>query len=248
MHDRATLTALIHGESKVGKSWLGDTVPGPRLILDSEGRAKYTPSQPKVYWNPRSGPPPKYDGTWETCIAPVPDYELMNLAYQWLRSGEHDFVSATVDSLMEVQKRCIDAEVGTNPLKIQDWGTLLRELESLVRKYRDITLVDNNKLSVVVFIVGTSLVDGVQRPLLQGSLQKYVPYYIDTIGYLYKQPTTQPDGSTQFIRSLLIDSVPGFVAGDGTNKLPGPVIQNPNFTEMYKLLETTLPKEANLNV
>lgn len=240
---RTTLTALVHGESKVGKSWLGDTVPGPRLILDSEGRAKYTPSGPKVFWDPRSGPPPRYDGTWETCVAPVHEYDLMALAYQYLRGGEHDFVSATVDSLMEVQKRCIDAEVGTRQLQTTDWGTLLRSLEALVRQYRDITMVPGNKLSVVVFIVGTQLVDGVQRPLLQGALRNTVPYYIDTIGYLYKQPTTTPEGQTTYTRSLLIDSVPGFVAGDGTGKLPGPVIQNPNFTEMYELLQNQ-PEEA----
>lgn len=235
---KTTWTSLIHGESKVGKSWLGDTVPAPRLILDSEGRARYTPSQPKVYWDPRSGPPPMPDGTWETCIAPVPDYELMNLAYQWLRAGQHGFKSCTVDSLMEVQKRCIDHEVGTKSLQIQDWGNLLRELESLVRKYRDIVFVNNNALSVVVFIVGTKLADNMQRPLLQGALRDTVPYYIDTIGYYYKQPVAGSNGSSELVRSLLVESQPGFVAGDGTGKLPGPIIQNPNFTDIYNMLST----------
>lgn len=237
MSERTTHTALIHGESKVGKSWLGDTVPAPRLILDAEGRAKYTPSRPKVYWNPREGGPPRYDGTWETCIATVPDYETMSLVYPWLRSGQHDFKSCTVDSLMEIQKRRIDQEVGVNTLKIQDWGDLLRELESLIRRYRDLTMVDNNTLSVVVFIVGTTLVDGVQRPLLQGALRNTVPYYLDTIGYLYKTPQVNTDGSTEYIRSLLVDSQPGFTAGDGTGMLDGPVIYNPNFTDMYNLID-----------
>lgn len=234
---KTTHTALIHGESKIGKSWLCDTIPAPRLILDSEGRAKYTPSGPKVYWNPREGGPPRYDGTWETCIAAVPDYETMSLAYPWIRGGQHDFKSVGVDSLMEVQKRCIDQEVGVRALQIQDWGNLLRELESLVRKYRDITLYENNPLSVVVFVVGTQLDDGVQRPLLQGSLRNTVPYYLDTIGYLYKTPQLQPDGTNKYIRSLLIDSIPGFTAGDGTGKLPGPVIFEPNFAEMFSILE-----------
>lgn len=242
----ATLTALIHGESKVGKSWLGASVPGPRLILDSEGRARYAPSAlPKVYWDPRKGEPPMPDGTWDTCVASVLDYETMNLAFRWLRSGQHGFKSCVVDSLMEVQKRCIDQEVGTRQLAPQDWGGLLRELESLVRKYRDIVLVEGNTLDVVVFIVGTANVDGVQRPLLQGQLKNTVPYYIDTIGYLYKQPVTAPDGTTAFTRSLLVESQPGFVAGDGTGRLRGPIIQNPNFSELYKLLdETPITEEA----
>lgn len=235
---RTTFTALIHGESKVGKSWLGASSPGPRLILDSEGRAKYTPSKfPKVYWDPRSGPPPRADGTWDTCVAPVAEFDLMALAYKWLRRGEHDFVTVDIDSLMEVQKRCIDAEVGNDALKIQDWGTLLRKLESLVRSYRDLTLVNNNTVSVVIFIVGTVNVDGVQRPLLQGALRNTVPYYVDCTGYLFKQPHTAPDGSTTFTRSLLVEAQPGFVAGDGTGQLQGPVVSNPNISTLYDMLE-----------
>ena len=237
MSERATFTTLVHGESKVGKSWYGAGGPAPRLILDSEGRGKYTPSKfPKVYWDPRKGPPPRADGTWDTCIAPVADFDLMALAYKWLRQGDHDFVTVDIDSLMEVQKRCMDAEVGTNQMMIQDWGTVLRKLEALVRSYRDLTLVSNNTVSVVVFIVGTTNVDGVQRPLLQGALRNTVPYYVDCTGYIFKQPVTSPDGQTTYTRSMLVDAQPGFVAGDGTGKLQGPVIQNPKLSEIYDML------------
>ena len=58
MDMKTTLSILIHGESGVGKSWLADSVPGPRLVLDAEGRARYTPSGPKVAWNPRDSEPP----------------------------------------------------------------------------------------------------------------------------------------------------------------------------------------------
>lgn len=171
----------------------------------------------------------------------------MSLAYQWLRSGQHPFVSVTIDSLMEVQKRCIDAEVGTKQLQQQDWGTLLRKLEALVRSYRDLTLVNNNSVCVVIFIVGTQNVDGVQRPLLQGALRNTVPYYVDCTGYMFKQPISQPDGSTVFVRSMLVEAQPGFVAGDGTGRLPGPVIQNPNMTNLYEHLKSTTPKEAQVS-
>jgi len=52
------------------------------------------------------------------------------------------------------------------------------------------------------------------------------------VGYLFKAP--QPDGS--FVRSLLIDEQPGFVAKDGTGRLPGPIIYNPNLTSMVEYL------------
>jgi hypothetical protein len=234
---RTTLTMLVHGESGVGKSWLADTVPAPRLILDSEGRAKYTPSGPKIGWDVRTGAPPAYDGTWETCVASVPDFETMTLAYQWLRSGQHHFTSVVVDSLMEIQKRCMDQVAGVNQMQTQDWGTLLRELERVVRGYRDLTLIPTNNTSVVVFIVGSKNSDGKMIPLLQGALRDTVAYYLDVVGYLFQQAVTAADGvTTEFVRSLLVASQPGFVAKDGTGRLPGPIIQSPNIAQLVELL------------
>lgn len=237
---RTTLTALIHGESGVGKSWLGDTVPGPRLILDSEGRAKYTPSGPKVMWDPRVAAPPEYDGTtWQTCIVTVPDFETMASAYQWLRSGQHPFKSVVVDSLMEVQKRCMDiVSPGIGQLDQQNWGELLRRLEKLVREYRDLTLVSAVGVDVVVFIVGSKQDNtGKWEPLLQGALRDTLPYYIDVVGYYFKQPAA--DGS--YSRALLVDQLPGFVAKDGTGRLNlnGPIIAQPNFEQLIGLLAST---------
>lgn len=244
---RTTLTALIHGESGVGKSWLADTVPAPRLILDAEGRAKYTPSGPKVGWDVRAGGPPRYDGTWQTCIASVPDFDTLQLAYQWLRSGEHDFVSVSLDSLMEAQKRCIDQTAGVNALKFDDWGTVLRKLEGLVRSYRDLTLVPSNKVQVVVFIVGTKNIDGTLHPLLQGQLRDTVPYYIDVVGYYFKQAVVDEVGTTSHTRALLIDQQPGFIAKDNTDRLitayPGGIIyphpgeKGVNLSNLFALLD-----------
>ncbi len=239
--NRATLTALIHGESGVGKSWLGDTVPAPRLILDAEGRAKYTPSGPKKTWNPKADPPPVYDGTWETCIVTVTDFETLNLVYQWLRSGQHPFVSVVIDSLMEAQKRCIDNVVpGIKSLDQQDWGTVLRSLEKLMREYRDLTLVENNAVTVVVFITGSTDDDGPKRPLLQGQIRSTSTYYMDVVGYLFLNPLE--DGT--FVRTLLVHKQPGFAAKDGTGRLPGPFIPNPHIEQLYQLLTVNYAQEA----
>ncbi len=212
---------LVHGESGVGKSWLADTVPGPRLILDSEGRAKYTVSGPKIVWDPMRDEPPVYDGTWQTCVVTVTHFDQMQQVYTWLRSGKHPFVSVSVDSLMEIQKRCIDAVAGVNQLTQQDWGTVLRRLEALVRAYRDLTLIHDNPVSVVCFIVGTVEHDSVRRPLLQGALRNTVPYYLDVVGYVFTQATVNADGTPgDPKRVMLTQPQPGFVAKDGTGKLP----------------------------
>jgi hypothetical protein len=247
---RTTLTALIHGDSGVGKSWLAASSPGPRLILDAEGRAKYAPSAaPKIYWDPKVSGPPASDGTWDTCICPIADFDTLSSAFTWLRSGQHHFQSIVIDSLMEAQKRCIDAVAGTSALDHQDWGTLLRRVEALVRGYRDLTLLPNNTASVVLFIVGTVNADGKQRPLLQGQFKDTVPYYMDVVGYYFKQPVVAEDGVTitGYQRSLLVDSQPGYVAKDGTGQLvaayptgvvtPDPGQQAPSIARLMELLD-----------
>jgi hypothetical protein len=236
--DVATFTALIHGEAGTGKSWFGDSTPAPRLILDAEGRARYLPSEPKVWWNPMVEAPPRYDGTWQTCIAIVPDYATMVQTFTWLSSGQHDFVSVVVDSLMEIQKRLIDAEFGFDQIKIQDWGFLLRHLEKLVRDYRDLVLVSTNPTNVVVFTVGSRDQDGKMRPILQGALRETVPYFVDTVGYLYTDLIPE---TGQLARSMQIQPTSTAVAKDNTNRLYaayGPIIQNPNASTLYQYLAT----------
>jgi hypothetical protein len=234
---------LIHGESGVGKSRFGGTAPAPRLIIDLEGRARYIPGR-KVVWDPKVGGPPDADGSWDICIVVCQDFETLSLVYQWLRSGQHPFVSIIIDSLMEAQKRCIDQVAGLAQLKQEDWGTLLRKLEALVRSYRDLTLVPGNPAAVVLFVVGSVDVEGTRRPLLQGQLRLTVPYYLDVVGYMFMAP--QPDGSN--LRSLLVQPQPGFVAKDGTGLLPGPIIPLPdgqeNLSELYELLHTNGKPEA----
>lgn len=228
-----TFTMLLHGEAGTGKSTLGNTAPAPRLILDAEGRAKYLDG-PQVTWDPRHEAPPTADGSWETCVAMVPDYDTMTHVYTWLQSGQHGFVSVIVDSLMEVQKRLIDATVGMGQLDQRDWGTILRNLEKLVRDYRDLVLLPSNPTQCVVFTVGSRPgQDGRERPLLQGQMKDTVPYFVDTVGYLY----VATDPSTgQTTRNLLVQPTGGAVAKDGTNRLPGPVIPEPNLSQLFALL------------
>jgi hypothetical protein len=235
--EEATWTLLVHGPSKTGKSWLLDTLPAPRLILDVEGRARFTPSSPKVYWDPKAGGPPKA-GDWVTCVASIPDYDTLEAAFKWLRSGQHPFISVGVDSLMEAQKRAKDIIVpGIDSLRTQDWGELLRRLEKLVRDYRDLRLVPATGVKVIAFVTGTRETDsGLKEPLLEGAIRDAVSYYIDTVGYLYK--AAREDGS--FARGLLVDQQPGFIAGDGTNRIVakhGPVVWDPNLTELFELMK-----------
>lgn len=239
-YELPTLTALIHGASGAGKSWLAATAPKPLLVLDAEGRARYAPSGPKVYWNPAAEAPPalgtlvEYNGQmvpWQTCIVQVVDYRTVDAAYQWLRSGQHPFMSVVMDSLMEVQRRCIDSLVpGTQALERDHYGTLLREIEKKVREYRDLVLIPQNGIKVVLFITGSNT--ETYKPLLTGAIREQLPYYIDVVGYLFK--AMQPDSS--WLRQLLVDEQPPFTAKDGTNRLKaayGPIIALPDNGAQY---------------
>lgn len=223
------LSIMIHGDSGTGKSYLVDTAPAPRLILDIEGGHQYTPSK-KVYWDLSSGnPPPK---TTDSCVATVKDFKVLNTAFQWLQSGNHPFKSVAVDSLTELQKRAMDELVGTEAMKMNDWGTILRRLEGLVRAFRDLTMANGKPgLQCVAFVTGTKMKDGKIGPLIQGQLADTLAYHFDVCGYMHM--TADPDGG--LLRHLLVQPVNGIISKDRTGRL-GYQLTNPNLTAMLALL------------
>jgi hypothetical protein len=225
------VSILIHGMSKSGKSYLADTSPSPRLILDAEGGAstRFTESVKKV-WDPTQ-PPPEVDGTWDTAVVYVRSYQDVQRAYDWLNSGKHDFKSVVIDSLSETQQRCIDALVGTDQMKTQDWGDLLRKMSNLVRSYRDLIIHPTKPLDSVVFIAMTREVNSVRRPYVQGQLANTLPYYVDVCGYLWTE--LGEDGVQR--RRLLCAPHSAFEAGDRTGKL-GSVIDDPNIPAMLDMI------------
>ncbi len=208
----------MHAPAKAGKSTFGDSGPQPRLILDIEGTAVWTPSR-KTEWNPRQGAPPQ-QGTrvtagygqpsvvpdWETCLVMVRDATTIAEAYRVLNSGRHPFNSMSVDSLTEGQQRVIDNEVGIKKVERDNWGHLLRVMGLLVRQHRDLLIHPAKPLWSVTFIAGTHMRDGKWRPLVQGQLQDYLPYYVDVEGYL----NANPDGT----RDLLIGPHPQYETGE----------------------------------
>lgn len=229
----ATCSMLIHGDSGVGKSWLAGSSIAPVLVLDVEGRAHYLPYPNKIFWDPQRERPPECDGSWTHCIVKIEKFSQLQVVFQWLQSGQTCFKSVVLDSLMEAQKRFVDELVGMEQLQTQDWGAVLRHLESLVRSYRDLTLSSANSIDYIVFTVGTKVSDnGKNIPLLQGALKDTLPYYLDAVGYLY---VTHDNGTHQ--RNLIVQPTPTIVAKDGTGRLGGPVIVNPNLTEMFTQLE-----------
>jgi hypothetical protein len=207
------LSLLIHGGPKVGKSWLGDTTPVPRLVLDAEAGSRFNKSR-SIPWDPISQSPPVYDPenpTWDTCLVSVRDFNIMKLVYDWLESGQHPFRSVVMDSISEIQQRCVDNLVGVEIMQTQHWGALLREMSSLVRKYRDLLTHPTRPLDVVMIIAMTrDNGAGKQVPYVQGQLATTLPYYIDVVGYL----TTLPDEQGVHHRYLMIQPDNRWLTGE----------------------------------
>jgi hypothetical protein len=224
------LSVIVHGPAKSGKSYLADTMPGPRLVLDAEMGSRFTPSKKRV-WDPTKEAPPVADGTWETCIVYVRDYRSVLKAYEWLDSGKHHFRSVALDSISEVQQRAVDAMVGIQQPTQQDWGALLRQVSDLVRRFRDLVTNPVKPLDAVVFIAMTRQGrdgDTTWRPHVQGSLATTLPYYTDAVGYL----CVAQEGDGTSVRRLFVGPVAGYETGERVGGRLGTYIDNPNVTEM----------------
>lgn len=234
MADRRALSVLVHSDTKVGKSTLGNTTPSPRLLLDAEAAYRFLPGK-KVFWNPVSEAPPEYDGKWETCVVLVRDYTTMTRAYEWLNSGQHPFRSVTIDSISEIQTKCKDNLTMDGRMSIQLWGDLLTHMERLIRGFRDLTEHQTKPLEAVVLTAMTQMRDNKYRPYVQGQLQTKLPYFLDVIMYMYVEEVADPNDPSAApvkMRRGLTQPHPMFEAGERVQgRLPA-VLDNPTISGM----------------
>lgn len=236
-----SLSIIVHSEPGVGKTRLANTAPAPRLILDAESGSRFLPS-PKIEWDPLTQPMPVADGTWENCVVYARTYAQVSMVDQWLCSGQHPFRSVSMDTITEVQKRLVDQVAGVEQPTQQQWGDILRGLEDMARKWRDLLVHPTNPLEVVCVLAQTHFKDDKFRPWVKGQLELSLPGFFDVVGYMHTEiDMTNPGGRP--LRKLLIAPQGMFVAKDRTDYLTeayGTVITNPDITQMLGLL----PQEA----
>lgn len=236
--DKVTLAAVVHGESGAGKSFFGGTTPIPRLILDAEGGSRYVKAHRvsgKVKkWNPLVEAPPEWDGTWDACVVSTLEWKTLAAAYQWLNNGDHPFRTVIVDSLTEAQKRIIDDVAGTDQPTLQDWGTIGRHFEDMIRRFRDLTFHDTNPVECMLLLCLSHLRDGEVRPFLKGQIELNLPAFVDVVGYLYAD-----NQQGEIVRRMLIEPANNIIAKDRTGALVehyGSVITDANFESWLEIL------------
>lgn len=237
------LSTLIHADAKAGKSTLTSTAPLPHLVLDAEGGWKFIKQAGyksgvalrKRAWNPLYEDIPRHDGTWDVCRVHVDSWQTMVAAYQHLSQFEHDFVSVTLDSITEVQRRCKkNIRTGSAQMDQQAWGRLLDQMDEIIRGFRDLTLLPNS-IRCINLVSETVMKDGKWRPYMQGQIRDTLPYWVDLCVFLFTE--MRPDGDQQFkVKRLLVGdgiSAAHLVGERVQGQLPD-IIDNPNISDMLR--------------
>lgn len=220
-----SLSVLVHGESKAGKSLMAVSGAAPRLLLDVESASRFLPIN-AVEWDP-AGPPPELgdgsDDRPDTAVVNVRTWKQAKDAYTWLHSGKHEFKSVSVDSISELQQRYIESIAGRATLKIDQWGSVLREVGGFVRDLRDLTTHPSAPIETVVITSMTRERDGVYRPALQGQLMDTLPYLVDIIAWIYID--NEKDGTE--VRRLLTRKKGKYIAGERVGGKIPPIMTLP---------------------
>jgi hypothetical protein len=243
-----SLTMVLYGQSKVGKSTLAATAPGPRVLLDVEGGARFLPIKP-VAWDPVTQAPPEDTGTWDTAVVSLTEFATLQKAYEWLKSGNHPFKSVIIDSVTEAQVKIVDSVAGRNQVKMQDWGEILRSTTGLMRDMRDLTMHPTNPLtSVVLIAMETEGQDGKKRPWLQGKSGVTLPYLFDITGHLRVEeyPNPDPTQANIRVRRLVIGPNDEALAGERVGGRLGEVVEEGdlNISTMIDRVYGSVPAET----
>ena len=219
-----SLSLLVHGPSKSGKSLLGVSTPSPRVLLDVEAAARFLPIT-EVLWDP-AGPPPEYDGQWDTAVVSIRSWSDAVDALKWLESGKHPFRSATLDSVSELQARYLEHVAGRGQVKLQDWGSALRELRGFCSDLRDLTTHPVKPLEAVIITSMTKVQqDGRSYPWLQGQMQTVIPYLMDVIAYIDVVPNQRTGVEERF---LYTRKTKAYLAGERVGGSIPPVLRLPD--------------------
>ena len=245
MSDYRRISVFIHGWWGSGKSWLAVTAPGPRLVLDTEGGSRDTPTN-HIQWDGRSDLPDLDKD--DSVIVDIESYAQVESIMHYLRKGQHPFESLIIDSMHELQdmlkQQVADPGEAYDPNAVferQAWGRLKNNMGLLMRQTRDLTRVKSNKQINVVIVSGTDDEMVPAKPMLEGGARKIVLSFYDVVGYL----RTAPAQGGEEVRVLQITPSPTATAKCRLHNLKvkhGTEIVNPDIRKMIQVVNTPQEK------
>ena len=260
MTDRK-LSIVIFARWGMGKSWLAQTAPGPRLVADFEHGAldvvhrEDADRGTKVLpWDPAKGGLDVAAIDENTSVVvQIQDYAGVQRLLPMLRSGNHPFESVIVDSLTEVQRQMKmavanrDTDTDYDPsatFEQQAWGRLKNHGELLVRELRDLTRSGAAKPVNVVIVMGADDERLPIKPLIEGGLRKTLAGFVDIEGYLIRRYDDEgvERGILQIAPTQDVDAKcrPHLV-----RKAYGPAIVDPRISDIVRVINSEIPEGNN---
>lgn len=238
-----SLSTLIYGDTKIGKTTLLATAPRP-LLFDADGKAQFLPRSEFLaqqfghvcrvhWWDPLREPPPRWDDSFDVCAVHVVNAQQVKMGYVHLTQSPHDFMSVGLDSVSEIQRLCRQDNFGREQMRIQDWGTLLTDMSFVIRDFR--SLRDHPQYPVPVLVLSAEAREfaGKAHPYMQGQISVSMPYWLDLVGYLMIDRALDAQGQpTLTVRRLQLLPDPRWIAGDNVGGL-GAYMDDPNLTQLY---------------
>jgi hypothetical protein len=122
----------------------------------------------------------------------------------------------------------MDNIAGTEQMKMQQWGELLRHMGALLRDLRDLTMHPTQPLEAVVLTaMARRGQDGIMHPYLQGQLAIQAPYFYDVLGYISNETIPNPD-PTQLpykARRMYVERTDQYEAGERVQGRLGKIVE-----------------------
>lgn len=238
------LTILSFGESGHGKSTLFETAPGPRLLLDSEGKAELLEGK-TVVWSDLSVIPEFDEDT--TVILPVRTWQRVNEAVRLMERMGTKFRSFGVDSFSRLQEHLMqELTKGGEP----DWDTWSAIKARMTFLFDALAGQAESHAAVVYNTCWMVNKDKKFVPLLDGAIKERASHY----HIVTARPVLTFDDKKGISQNLHIfpgkiseeEEHPTAVKSNSVALLAyyGKVISEPNLTHMHGVLNKQITKQT----
>ena len=206
---------LLHGQPKIGKTTLLETMPGPRLIIDVERGADWLRG-PTCVLALGQGKPDNWDDPEMTSIFRPSEPSEVSDVIDWVSRGDTPYRSVALDSITQWQENVRMWTFGpAHEVAGSDWDKFYYACAPALEKMR--ALPDMSDVSMVA-VTSLTREEAGGKPFLDivGRLRRLPAQHFDTILYL-REGKMHPDGTLP--REMLFQPHGGVPAGDRTNRL-----------------------------